>query len=48
VVLADGVLPEVARSVVERTAAVLKDRFKIDHTTIQVEHVSRKVQEVNF
>jgi cobalt-zinc-cadmium efflux system protein len=48
VVLADDLLPDVARSVVERTAAVLKEKFKIDHTTIQVEHVSRKEQEVNF
>lgn len=48
VVLEEGVLPELSRSVVERAAAVLKDRFKIDHTTIQVEHVSRKEQEVNF
>ena len=48
VVLADDLLPEGARSVVERTAAVLKDRFKIDHTTIQVEHVSRKELEMHF
>lgn len=48
VVLKEGVPPDVARSVVERMGAVLKDKFKIDHTTIQVEHSSRKEQEINF
>ncbi|MBY0228957.1 MAG: cation diffusion facilitator family transporter [Gemmataceae bacterium] len=48
VVLAEAASPEVARSVVERAAAALKEKFKIGHTTIQVEHASRKEQEANF
>lgn len=48
VVLADNTLPEVAREVVERMAIVLKDRFKIEHTTIQVEYASPDELETSF
>lgn len=48
VVLTDGVQSQAASAVVERVAVVLKERFKIDHSTIQVEHIGRKKQEVNF
>ena len=48
VVLSDGVEPEVAATVAERLAAVLKDRFKIDHSTIQVEHGSQRSAEMRL
>lgn len=48
VVLSDGLEPEVAATVVERLAAVLKDRFKIDHSTIQVEHSTRRSAEMRL
>lgn len=46
VVLSDGVNPKVAATVAERLAAVLKDRFKIDHSTVQVEQGSRRSAEM--
>lgn len=48
VVLADNTLPEVARSVVKRLAVVLKDRFKIEHTTLQVEYANPDEVETYF
>ena len=47
-VVADDALSPIASTVVERVAAVLKEKFGIDHVTIQVEHVNRQEQEVNF
>ena len=48
VVLADGVLPPVAATVVDRLAVVLGDEFKLDHSTIQVEATSRKSAETQL
>lgn len=48
VVLSGGVDPEVAATVAEELAAFLKDKFKIDHSTIQVEHCSRKSSEMQL
>lgn len=44
VVVADGV----AANVVDRLAAVLRDDFKLDHSTIQVEPASRKSAEMQL
>ena len=48
VVLADGAEPPVAATIIERIAAVLKDKFAIGHSTIQIEHSSRAKVEMNF
>lgn len=45
VVVTDGVLPPAAASVAERLAAVLAARFKLDHSTLQVEAASRQPAE---
>ena len=45
VVLAEGVEPRVASSVVETLAARLKEEFGIGHTTIQVEQHDRREKE---
>lgn len=42
VILADGIEREAAEGVVERVAGVLKDRFRIGHSTIQIERAQRK------
>lgn len=48
VVLAAGVEQPVADEVAERAAAVLKEKFGIGHTTIQVERTDRKAGEGSF
>lgn len=48
IVLTGGMGLEVAETVVERTAAILKEKFGIDHSTIQVERISRQDQERNY
>ena len=48
VVLVAGAQSPVAASVVERVEAVLKDRFNISHSTIQVEQVTLRDSELNF
>lgn len=48
VVLAEGVAPAVAVEVVGRAAAALRDEFKIDHSTIQVENVIQRDREPNY
>jgi cobalt-zinc-cadmium efflux system protein len=45
VVLAQGVGPTVADAAAERVAAAVKEKFGIDHTTIQVERSDRKASE---
>ncbi len=46
VVVAEGTLSPVAASVVDRLAVVLKDEFKLGHSTIQAEPASRKAVEM--
>lgn len=46
VVLAAGADQEVTATVVERSAAVLKEKFSIDHSTIQVERTGRTATEM--
>ena len=48
VVVADAVQPPVAATVTDRLAAVLEDRFKLAHSTIQVEATSRKSAEMQM
>lgn len=48
VVIADGVEPQVAETVTDRLAVVLKEQFQLDHSTIQVERTSRKLGEAGF
>lgn len=48
VVVADGVPPAVAASVADRLAAVLRDQFKLDHATLQVEPTSRSSAETTL
>ena len=48
VVLAAGVQPPIAAAIIERLAAMLKDRFNIGHSTIQLEHASRQKSELSF
>lgn len=48
VVLAPAVEPAVADAVLERVAAVLKEKFGLAHTTIQVERTDRKAGEGSF
>lgn len=48
VVLADHVHPELSAVVMERLAMVLREKFKLDHSTIQVEQTSRKPTEVHL
>jgi cobalt-zinc-cadmium efflux system protein len=45
IVLADSCAPKDADSVLERVTAQLKDKFGIDHSTIQIERSSRHQQE---
>lgn len=45
VVVTDGVAPTAAASVAERLAAVLATKFKLDHSTLQVEAASRQPAE---
>lgn len=46
--LADGAQPEIAAALVENLAEVLRENFKLDHSTIQVELTSRKRDEVDL
>lgn len=48
VVVAGGMLAPVAATVVDRLAVVLRDEFKLDHSTIQVEPASRKSAEMQM
>lgn len=48
VVLADSRETQIASTVAERVSTVVKDGFKIDHSTIQVEYATRKRSEPNF
>lgn len=48
VVLADGSESQIASTVVERISAVIRERFKIDHSTIQVEYSTGKEDSLNF
>lgn len=48
VVVADAVQPPVVATVTDRLAAVLEDRFKLSHSTIQVEPASRKSAEMRI
>ncbi|MDP1859132.1 MAG: cation diffusion facilitator family transporter [Gemmatimonadaceae bacterium] len=48
VVVADGMPAPVATTVVDRLAVVLRDEFKLDHSTIQVEPTSRKSAEMQL
>lgn len=48
VVLNERVEPDVNGAVVQEIAAILKQRFKIDHTTIQVEQRSQKAVEMQL
>ena len=48
VVLAEGISRSAADAVIERSAAALKEKFGIGHTTIQVEKVDRKAEEGPF
>ena len=45
VVLADGSESQTSSRVLETITAKLKEEFGIDHTTIQVEHLSRREKE---
>ncbi|MBY0524435.1 MAG: cation diffusion facilitator family transporter [Gemmataceae bacterium] len=47
-VLADDVQPQTAAGVVDRAAAALQDKFKIDHSTIQIERPGQRKNEPNF
>lgn len=42
IVVADGIQPSVAATITERLAAILRDKFKLEHSTIQLEAVTRK------
>jgi len=42
IVMADGTQPSVAATITERLAAILRDKFKLEHSTIQLEAVTRK------
>lgn len=42
IVVADGTQPSVAATITERLAAILRDKFKLEHSTIQLEAVTRK------
>ena len=46
VVLTDNYDPKDADSVLERLAALLKEKFGIDHSTIQIEKSSRREKEM--
>ena len=46
VVMAAGVAPEAAELVAERAAAVVKEKYNIGHSTIQVERTSRQSSEM--
>lgn len=48
VVVADTREAQIASTVAERISTVVKDGFKIDHSTIQVEYATRKKSEPNF
>lgn len=48
VVVADSREAQIASTVAERISTVVKDGFKIDHSTIQVEYATRKKSEPNF
>lgn len=48
IVLADAVQPLVTATIVERLAGILRDRFKLDHSTIQVETASRTTTEMQL
>lgn len=48
VVLAEGVGSSVADGMVERVSAVIKEKFGVAHTTLQVERTDRKAEEANF
>lgn len=48
VVLAGGMQPRSTSTVVERAKAILKDKFQIDHSTIQVEYTALKDTELDF
>ena len=48
VVLNDNLSPQVAEAVIERTAAALKEKFKIEHSTIQTEAANRSEQVRKF
>ena len=48
VVLAEGISRSAADAVIERSAAALKEKFGIGHTTIQVQKVDRKAEEGPF
>lgn len=48
VVLAEGMEPQAAATLVARLAAVLEDKFKIDHSTIQVEQTDRRSAEMHL
>ena len=46
VVLEDGSESKSASEVLETVTALLKDKFGIDHATVQVEHSSRQEKEM--
>jgi cobalt-zinc-cadmium efflux system protein len=46
VVLADRAPPEFSAVVIERVTTALREKFKLDHSTIQVEQTSQKTAEV--
>lgn len=48
IVLADATQPLVTETITERLAVILRDRFKLDHSTIQVETASRKTAEMQL
>ncbi|MBA4062559.1 MAG: cation transporter [Isosphaera sp.] len=48
VVLAEGVGSSVADGMAERVSAVIKEKFGVAHTTLQVERTDRKAEEANF
>lgn len=48
VVVSDGMLAPDEATVLDRLAAVLRDEFKLDHSTIQVEPTSRKSAEMQL
>lgn len=47
-VLADGIPPERAQSVLETLNARLREQFKIEHTTIQIEHAALAEKETRL
>lgn len=48
IVLADATQPLVTEKITERLAVILRDRFNLDHSTIQVETASRKTAEMQL